>query len=279
MKKTLLLSAMILLAAIALNAQTTKIWNLGGDPTVATNGAPAFAISSGIGTGDGSAGNPAFPVVINGLAITGIAGNVNMGAVNAQTAKTFTDANSVSYSFPNRFQFNGGGYGSAAATDATPLVNMPTQRFVSFQVSGNSKIYAIGITGTNSTAKAIFVTTGTAFVGKIDFPVTTGAVNDGAVNYTGPATTLYVFCNASCNLYYLSATNVVSTAVSTVLADKGISFNGTEISNTKNIPVEVYNVLGKKVASSSASIATTNFVKGVYIVRVAGASDSLKISI
>ena len=70
-----------------------------------------------------------------------------------------------------------------------------------------------------------------------------------------------------------------STGVSTVLADKGISFNGTEISNTKNLPVEVYNVLGKKVASSSANIATTNFVKGVYIVRVAGASDSLKISI
>jgi len=278
MKKTLLLSAMILLATIAVNAQT-KIWNMGGDPTVSANGAPAFALSSGIGTGDGSAGNPAYPVIINGLGITGLSTSATMGGVNA-SAKTFTDANSVSYSFANRFQFAGGGYGSAAATDATPLVNMPTQRYLSFNVSGNSKVYAIGITGTSSTAKKIFVTNGTTLIGTMDFPAAS-VLNDATVNYTGPATTLYIFCNASCNLYLLSATNYVatSTGVSTVLADKGISFNGTEISNTKNLPVEVYNVLGKKVASSSASIATTNFVKGVYIVRVAGASDSLKISI
>ena len=67
MKKTLLLSAMMLLAIVALNAQATKIWNLGGDPTVATGGAPAFPTSTGIGLGDNTTGNPAFPVNINGL--------------------------------------------------------------------------------------------------------------------------------------------------------------------------------------------------------------------
>ncbi|MDR3653608.1 MAG: DUF4957 domain-containing protein [Paludibacter sp.] len=75
--------------------------------------------------------------------------------------------------------------------------------------------------------------------------------------------------------WYLNAT----TAVKQTLSDKGVSFNGTEIVNTKGLPIEVYSVLGKKVASSMTSIPTTNFQKGVYIVRVSGLNDSLKICI
>lgn len=269
---------MAFVAILAVNAQTTKIWNMGGDPTVAAAGAPAFPITTGIGTGDGTTGNPAFPVMINGLGITGISTNANMGGVNA-SAKTFTDANSVSYSFVNRFQFNGAGYANAVNTDATPSVNMPTQRYLSFQVSGNSKVYAIGVTGSNSSDRAMFVTDGTNYVGKIAFPSGTGALNDGTVNYTGPAATLYVFCNASCNLTLLSATNVVSTSINTILADKGVSFNGTEILNSKGLAIEVYNIIGKKVASSMTSISTSNFQKGIYVVRVSGSNDSLKICI
>ena len=276
MKKTLLFTALAFIVILGVNAQTT-IWNLGGDPTVATNGAPAFPLSAGIGTGDGTTGNPAFPVVINGLSITGISTNVNMGAVNA-SVKPFTDANNVTYSFANRFQNNGGGYAGATDVDATPTVNMPTQRYLSFKVTGNSKIYIIGISGSSSSARKIFVTNGSTLIGSVSFPAAT-VLNDGTVNYTGPATTIYLFSNASINLTYLSATNYVATSVSSIISDRGVSFNGTEILNTNGLSLEVYSVLGKKVASSTTTIPTANFQKGVYIVRVSGTNDSLKICI
>ena len=69
------------------------------------------------------------------------------------------------------------------------------------------------------------------------------------------------------------------TSLNKILSDKGVSFNGTQIMNTKGLSLEVYSVLGKRVASSTASISTTNFQKGVYIVRVSGSNDSLKICI
>jgi hypothetical protein len=67
--------------------------------------------------------------------------------------------------------------------------------------------------------------------------------------------------------------------INQVLSDKGISFNGTEIVNTKGLPIEVYNVLGKRMVSSITSISTANFQKGVYIVRATGINGSLKICI
>lgn len=269
MKKVLLIFSLAIVCTIALNAQ--KVWNLGGDATLATT-SPAFPLSSGIGNGDGSAGNPAFPVMIDGLGITGISTNVNMGAVNT-SAKTFG-----SYSFPNRFQFNGAGYPSAAATDAAPSVNMPTQRFLSFNVSGNSTIYMIGITGSSSSERKLFVTDGTNLIGSVTFPAGS-ALNDGTVTYTGGATTLYIFGNAAVNLTLLSATNYVSSSVGSVIFEKGISFNGKEIINSKNLNVEVYNVLGKLIASSNSNISTANFPKGVYVIRPEGLNDVLKISV
>jgi len=276
MKKTLLLSTFAILAIYTLNAQ--QIWNLGGDPTLATNGAPAFSVSSGIGTGDGTAGNPAYPVIINGLSITGVSINANMATVEA-SPKTFTDANNVSYAFANRFKFNGGGYTGAAVADLVPSVNKPIQRYVSFNVSGNSTVRAIGITGSNNTVRRIFVTDGTNLVGTFKYYGT--ALVDSTVTYTGGAATLYLYCSAASNLYFLSATNVVAVVTSSgnVLSDKGVSFNGSEILNNKGLFLEVYNVLGKKITSSMTSIPTADFKKGVYIIRSSGLNDALKICI
>jgi len=75
--------------------------------------------------------------------------------------------------------------------------------------------------------------------------------------------------------WYLNAVS----AVNKVISDKGVLFNGTEILNPNGLSLEVYNVLGKKVASSITSISTASFQKGVYIVRAAGLNDSLKIFI
>lgn len=266
MKKTLLSLFIAFSAVILVNSQT--VWNLGGDVTLAST-SPAFPISSGIGIGDGSAGNPAFPVMINGLGITGINTNLNMGAVEA-SAKTFGN-----YSFPNRFKFNGAGYSGAAATDATPLVNMPTQRYLSFNVSGNSTIYMIGITGSSGSDRKVFVTDGTNYVGAVSFPAAS-SLSDGTINYVGGATTLYVFCNSACNLTLLSATNVVTASTKNTLSDKGIAFNGKEITNANHETIEVYNMLGKKILTSSSTVSTKSFEKGIYFVRQAGTNNVLK---
>ncbi|MDD2797262.1 MAG: T9SS type A sorting domain-containing protein [Bacteroidales bacterium] len=258
MKRKLLSLAMALIVVMGLNAQ--KVWNFGADATT-------FPLSTGVGMGP-------FPVIIDGLSITGISTNANMGAITAG-AKTFTDANNVSYSFANRFQFNGAGYTGAAATDVTPSVNMPTQRYISFNVSGNSKIYFIGITGSSSSARKIFVTDGTTYVGGLNFPAASVA-NDGTIDYTGPAATLYIFCNQSCNLYYLSATNVLTTGIKSTLSDKGVTFNGTELVNNLGAELEVYNVVGKKITSSITTISTSNFPKGIYMARIKGHKEVLK---
>jgi len=242
------------MTVFGVNAQT--VWNFANDSTT-------FPISAGI--------SAATTVTINGLSITSGATPVNMGQIEL-SKKTF---NSVDYF--HRFKLNGGGYTGSAATDVTPTANMPTQRYISFVVSGNSSIYAIGVTGSSSSARKVFVTDGTTLIGTMDFPAST-SLNEATVTYTGAATTLYMFGNASVNLYYLSATSVI-TSINKVLSDKGVSFNGSEILNSKGLSLEVYNVLGKRVASSMTSISTTNFQKGVYIVRAAGMNDSLKICI
>jgi len=285
MKKTLLLSAMAFIVILGANAQTT-IWNLGGDQTVATNGSTAWLVSAGLALGVGNpATAPGGVETFNGLTIsTGLVSSTSTspcGIVSA-SVKSFTSTGGTAYTFANRFLLNGSGYPSAAATDVTPLVNMPTARYGSFQVNGNCTIYMIGMTGSNASSRKMFVTDGTTYIGSVDFPGQvsgTPPLNDGTVTYTGPATTLYLFGNSSVALYYLSATNVLIAGVNPVLTDKGVSFNGTEILNTKGLSLEVYSVLGKRVASSLTSIPTANFQKGVYIVRVSGTNDSLKICI
>lgn len=231
MKKILLFVA---LATLTLTVFGQKVWNFGGDATT-------WPISAGIGTGP-------FPVVIDGLSITGISSNVNMGQVEA-AAKTFTSpTTSVSYSFANRFKFNGAGYTGAAATDATPTVNMPTQRYLSINVTGNSTIYVIGVSGSKDNARKIFVTDGTTLIGAINFPIDTSGstavtvMAEGTVNYTGPAATLYIYCNQALNLYYLSATNVVATGINDVNINKTIK------------SVELYDFLGKKLPQDTKGL-------------------------
>src|ERR1035437_8264251 len=194
MKKTILLFAATLLLSFGLQAQTQE-WVFGNDVT-------NFPVNGGIATNATK--------TVNGLRITAgaTASITNMGAITASGKSLGT------YSYINRFQFNGGGYTSAAAGQATPTVNMPIQRYISFSVSGNSTITAYGITGSNTSERKLFVTDGTNLIGTMTFPVTTGPMNEAIVDYTGPATTLYMYCNASINLYDLKVANYQSPSIS-----------------------------------------------------------------
>ena len=230
MKKTLLLVAAITATSIITFGQTNKIWNVGND---ATN----FPVSSGIASGS--------TVVVDGLSITSNVGGTavtNMATVEANEKSFTSPTTSVVYPFINRFKFNGGGYEGAADTQTQPTVNMPTKRYLSFQVNGNSTIYAIGVTGSSASSRKIFVTNGTTLIGSLDFPgqpTGTPPLNEAIVNYTGPAATLYLYCNSAVNLYYLTATNVVTTGLNTVNSGKKI------------VEVKNYDILGKQISDNS----------------------------
>lgn len=89
-----------------------------------------------------------------------------------------------------------------------------------------------------------------------------------------------IVLNPNAGFYYGFVEFVVGgTSVKNVLADKGITYNGSLISNSNELEVEVYNILGKKLISSTTSISTKNFMKGIYVVRIAGSNDAMKISI
>jgi hypothetical protein len=68
------------------------------------------------------------------------------------------------------------------------------------------------------------------------------------------------------------------TGVNQVFSENSIFYNGSQIINENNLPLEVYNVLGKLIAKSNATINTNNFEKGIYMVRAQGVQDALKFS-
>ena len=234
-----------------------KEWNLGDD---AVN-FPVIAGQAAITT-------------INGLTITPknpMTGTIpaNMGQVEV-AEKSFSDI-----VYPNRFKFNGGGYSNAAATDATPTVNMPTQRYLSFDVTSDCFITLRGITGNNPSARKVFLTNGTTLVGTFNYPANTESDGAGGVIanvveesilYKGGAATLYLFCNASCNLYHIF-----------VQATDGAASSVSDISVNKTVKsVMYYDVMGRQATEAtkgiiikktiyedgtSSTVKTTNVIK------------------
>ena len=207
MKRKLLFIALAIFTMTAYGQVT--VWNVGNDET-------RFPVSAGIGAG------PNHSVYVDGLGIhTGSATNVNMGQVEANEKSFTSPTTSTAYTFVNRFKFNGGGYSGSSDADTEPSTKEPTQRYLTINVEGNSTLYFIGITGSSSSSRKMFVTDGTNLVGTIDFPAAKN-LNEGTVEYTGGAATLYIYCNAAINLYYISATNVATSSTQSVNANKTI---------------------------------------------------------
>jgi len=177
----------------------------------------------------------------------------------------------VSYTY--RLQTGGGGANSLPSY-------IPATRYLSFKVSGTSTIN-IGLISSSSSLPNRTLIICNAEQTKVDSIVNINGTTAATYtyNYTGGASTIYLYSRSGgINYYYLSVTNIVA-ALNPVLSDKGVSFNGSEIVNNQGLNIEVYNVIGKKVATSKTSISTANFQKGVYVVRATGFNDSLKIII
>ncbi|MHB9141719.1 MAG: T9SS type A sorting domain-containing protein [Paludibacter sp.] len=245
MKKTLLSMAIAFISAFAVNAQQT--WNF-SDFTAAT-----FTETT----------------IVSGLKIMAASStNVSIDANNKVNG---------SYSFTQRLKLGGSG----AATNY-----MPTTRALVFNVTGPGDISVASLSSSSSTDRRLILTNGTDSLTSFTSPGSYTDANSNTIplttyQYTGAAATLYLYSVSSgVNIYLLAATSATPiSSLKAVLSDKGVSFNGTEILNNKGLSIEVYSVLGKRIANSTKSLSTTNFQKGVYVVRVAGTNDALKIKI
>lgn len=217
-RKLLFLASATLFAFSSINAQNYE-WTFGNDLT-------NFPVGAGYSE----------TTVINNLTI--VPGNnvTNMGQVDA-SKKSFGDA-----SYVNRFKFNGTGYSGAKVTDEVPTVNMPTQRYISFPVTGAVTIAAQAITGSTDALRRIFVTDGENLIGTM---LTDGTSNvaEYKVEYTGAAATLYLFCNQAVNLYNLKVTTNTGSSIENAETDKG-----------QVIAVEYYSLTGQKVAPETSGV-------------------------
>jgi hypothetical protein len=176
--KLITIAIVLLLSSWSVNAQ--QEWNF--------SNTTSFPTGSGYPAG--------VTTVVNGLSIIPGVGIADFGVVGP-SAKTL---GGVAYT--NRFKMNGAGYSPSADGDNIPATNMPTLRYLSFPVTGNTTITVDGASNTTAT-RNLFVTDGTNFIGKMTFAGSGGA--EQTLSYYGPATTLYVFSSgtssSSINLY------------------------------------------------------------------------------
>lgn len=244
MKKTLL----ILVAAVAVTttAMAQKVWNFseapfGASPTV--NFASTFTHNDLVIGTDGTA---LFSLDANNKSLDGI-------------------------SFTHRLKTGGGGAPAAGSF-------IPTTRYLKMAVSGPSSVDLYMMSSSSSAERIMYICNTDATVVDSIVGIGGSALAKYTYNYTGTATSLYFYSKSSgINYYMISATNVIS-SVKNPVADLGVTFNGIEILNPNKVSLEVYNVLGKKVAVSNTNISVTKFEKGVYFVRTPDAKGAMKFS-
>jgi len=175
-------------------------------------------------------------------------------------------------SYTYRLQTGGGGSPVAPS-------KIPTTRYLSINVSGSSVINFGMISSSSSATRTLIIVNEGETV--LDSIVNIGGSSalTYTYNYSGAATKLYFYSRSSgLNFYYVSATNVIA-GTSNILENKGVSFNGNEVLNNQKVNLDLYNVLGKHVMSSSNNISTANLPKGVYLVKAEGTNGALKINV
>ncbi|MGC3979573.1 MAG: hypothetical protein QM751_15915 [Paludibacteraceae bacterium] len=122
------------------------------------------------------------------------------------------------------------------------------------------------------------------------FEVTGGTVNSPAeATSTGISNAAYVdvvitvgasevTIKETAGGYRIKSLTVTKTAsVKTTFAEKGVQFKGSVLLNDNNMTLKVFNVLGKQVEKSNASIDMAKFQKGIYLVYAEGLNEAMKI--
>ena len=96
-------------------------------------------------------------------------------------------------------------------------------------------------------------------------------------NYTATATeAIFEVATGGCIIKFIKTKDDVTTAIASTFANRGISINRNEIRNTNNSRIEIYNVLGKSILTSTQDLNIEKFEKGIYVVRAEGVKGALK---
>ncbi len=251
MKKTVLILSLIIAGASAFTVQAQKEWTFDKAP---------FTVGSYTST-----------TTLDGLTIHAVDGkNVDIDANNKRHGE---------YSFTHRLRF--GGSGTIADNVNAPF--LPSERAISFAVTGPSTITICALSSSSSTDRTLIMSDGITSLHTFAAP---GSYSDGTDNvpletyqYTGGAGTLYLWSPSSGVNLYLVATSTGggATGVAKVTID-GVSFNGREIVNENQVRLEVYNILGNKVAESTSNISMVEQGRGIYFVKAANSKVVLKIN-
>lgn len=183
------------------------------------------------------------------------------------------------YSFTRRLKF--GGSGTIADSENAPF--LPSERAISFPVTGPTTVKIAALSSSSGTDRTLVMSDGITSLHTFAAP---GSYSEGTDNvpletyqYTGGAGTLYIWSPSSGVNLYLVATSTGggATGVAKVTID-GVSFNGREIVNENQVRLEVYNILGNKVAESTSNISMVEQGRGIYFVKAANSKVVLKIN-
>src|SRR5690606_22731714 len=249
MKKTLLFMLMGLISITSTaNAQISmpKTWDFANDTA-------NWPLSAGTGV-------PEKTVDQLGLFSKSDGSITNFAAITA-TSYTFSDG----YTGANRLQLNGAGY-----TSSTGFVPLPTQRYMYFDVTGTATVTVWFRSGSNSSSRTVFVTNGSTVLGQ----AATDTAGTGVI-FTANKTSsgnerLYVFADASCNIYKITVTGATMATGDINNAGTKVFANGSEVrvSNiTTATDISVYSMTGGLVKSLQANSDVAFTLKtGVYIV-------------
>ena len=252
MKKTLLLIAACAIFSITLNAQ--KLYTFG--TAVSASDAQAYNASVTLSNG----------AIMNSLGSTTAANGVWIQPT--QTGKWFRAVGDSIASPVGRIALKDSQNASRTANLAVPVTTGQVIQVLYASSGSSSRTLGFALDGTEVT------TFTSAAVGNVYYLGTYTTTATGTLTIYSKGSGMYV---GAIGVGVAIPQNL--SAVNQVLSDRGVSFNGSEIVNNQGLDIEVYSVLGKKVAASKANISTASFQKGVYVVRAAGSNDSLKIII
>lgn len=248
MKKTLLITALVAAAFTTLTAQTEKAWTFEKAPFTVTT----YTEST----------------TLDGLTI-----------LSNSTSSIAIDANSKKngeYSFTHRLKLGG-----AATIDKATAPWLPTNRAVSFAVSGSGTIKIAALSSSSSADRRLILSNGTDSLYNFSAPGTYSA--DGntvpleTYQYTGGAATLYLWSPSSGVNIYLIAAPATQTSVGKITIP-GVEYTGNMITNTHKVHIEVYNLLGNKVAETNANLSMDRFSRGIYFIKAEGTKEVMKIN-
>lgn len=213
--------------AVTLQAQD-KVWDFGNDST-------NWPIDT--------AGLQDTAIVKDNLGMYGV-GSTNFGIIEASGTTFATDGFTAS----NRFKMNG---------DSGISGNMPSKRYLFLDVNGDITIKVWARTGGGGT-RTLFISDGDSNVGSLAGPAS-GEHLILSYSYTGPATRLYIYNDASCNLYKIEASPASALGTTTLSIDSKASPVSTNVHASGNriyvsgvktsSEINIYSITGALVKS------------------------------